>query len=296
MIKIMKKNQIKKSGVAISFVLPALILLFMFVIIPFMLSFYYSFMDYNILKPKAMSFVGLDNFKKLFEDKIFIKSIYNTFRFAIFVVPLQLAAALGLALLVNNKLKGIKLFRLAFFAPTVLSLVVISILWIMIYNPNNGLLNSILNSVGIASQPFLTDPTQAMYCIVFLSAWQGAGFQMMIFLAGLQDIPPYLYEAAEVDGATKFEKFLNITLPGLKNISGLLFLTITIGALQLLVQPMMMTQGGPLNSTVTIVYEIYQTGYKYRNMGYGSAMAVVFTAIVLAIVLIQNKFMVSKED
>ena len=166
----------------------------------------------------------------------------------------------------------------------------------MIYNPNNGLLNSILNSVGIASQPFLSDPTQAMYCIVFLSAWQGAGFQMMIFLAGLQDIPTYLYEAAEVDGASKFQQFFNITLPGLKNISVLLFLTITIGAVQLLVQPMMMTQGGPLNSTVTIVYEIYQTGYKYRNMGYGSAMAVVFTAIVLVIVLIQNKLMVSKED
>ena len=153
-----------------------------------------------------------------------------------------------------------------------------------------------LNSVGIASQPFLSDPAQAMYCIVFLSAWQGAGFQMMIFLAGLQDIPTYLYEAAEVDGASKYQQFFNITLPGLKNISVLLFLTITIGALQLLVQPMMMTQGGPLNSTMTIVYEIYQTGYKYRNMGYGSAMAVVFTAIVLVIVLIQNKLMASKED
>ena len=292
----MKKNQIKKNSVAMSFVLPALILLFIFVIIPFMLSFYYSFMDYNILKPNAMSFVGLGNFKKVFADTIFIKSIYNTFRFTILVVPLQLAAALGLALLVNNKLKGIKLFRLAFFAPTVLSLVVISILWLMIYNPNNGLLNAILNSVGIASQPFLTDSTQAMYCIVFLSAWQGAGFQMMIFLAGLQDIPTYLYEAAEVDGASKFQQFFNITLPGLKNISVLLFLTITIGAVQLLVQPMMMTQGGPLNSTVTIVYEIYQTGYKYRNMGYGSAMTVVFTAIVLVIVLIQNKLMISKED
>jgi len=296
MIRIMKKNQIKKNAVSMSFVLPALILLFIFVIIPFMLSFYYSFMDYNILKPKAMSFVGLDNFKKLFNDKIFTQSIYNTFKFTFLVVPLQLAVALGLALLVNKKLKGIKLFRLAFFAPTVLSLVVISILWTFIYNPNNGLLNAMLNSVGIASQPFLSDPAQAMYCIVFLSAWQGAGFQMMIFLAGLQDIPTYLYEAAEVDGASKYQQFFNITLPGLKNISVLLFLTITIGALQLLVQPMMMTQGGPLNSTMTIVYEIYQTGYKYRNMGYGSAMAVVFTAIVLVIVLIQNKLMASKED
>lgn len=292
----MKKNEIKKSAVSLSFILPALILLSVFIILPFLLSFYYSFMDYNILKPKDMTFVGLDNFKKLFEDTVFKQSIFNTFKFAIFVVPLQLSVALGLALLVNNKLKGIKLFRLAFFAPTVLSLVVISILWLFIYSPNDGLLNVMLNSVGIPSQPFLSDPNQAMYCIIFLSAWQGAGFQMMIFLAGLQDIPAYLYEAAEIDGATRFQQFLNITLPGLKNISVLLFLTITIAALQLLVQPMMMTQGGPLNSTMTIVYEIYQTGYKYRNMGYGSAMAVVFTAIVLIIVLIQNKLINSKED
>ena len=292
----MKKNEIKKSAVSLSFILPALILLSVFIILPFLLSFYYSFMDYNILKPKDMTFVGLDNFKKLFEDTVFKQSIFNTFKFAIFVVPLQLSVALGLALLVNNKLKGIKLFRLAFFAPTVLSLVVISILWLFIYSPSDGLLNVMLNSVGIPSQPFLSDPNQAMYCIIFLSAWQGAGFQMMIFLAGLQDIPTYLYEAAEIDGATRFQQFLNITLPGLKNISVLLFLTITISALQLLVQPMMMTQGGPLNSTMTIVYEIYQTGYKYRNMGYGSAMAVVFTAIVLIIVLIQNKLINSKED
>lgn len=292
----MKKNEIKKSAVSLSFILPALMLLSVFIILPFLLSFYYSFMDYNILKPKDMTFVGLDNFKKLFEDTVFKQSIFNTFKFAIFVVPLQLSVALGLALLVNNKLRGIKLFRLAFFAPTVLSLVVISILWLFIYSPNDGLLNVMLNSVGIPSQPFLSDPNQAMYCIIFLSAWQGAGFQMMIFLAGLQDIPTYLYEAAEIDGATRFQQFLNITLPGLKNISVLLFLTITISALQLLVQPMMMTQGGPLNSTMTIVYEIYQTGYKYRNMGYGSAMAVVFTAIVLIIVLIQNKLINSKED
>lgn len=292
----MKKNEIKKSAVSLSFILPALMLLSVFIILPFLLSFYYSFMDYNILKPKDMTFVGLDNFKKLFEDTVFKQSIFNTFKFAIFVVPLQLSVALGLALLVNKKLKGIKLFRLAFFAPTVLSLVVISILWLFIYSPNDGLLNVMLNSVGIPSQPFLSDPNQAMYCIIFLSAWQGAGFQMMIFLAGLQDIPAYLYEAAEIDGATRFQQFLNITLPGLKNISVLLFLTITISALQLLVQPMMMTQGGPLNSTMTIVYEIYQTGYKYRNMGYGSAMAVVFTAIVLIIVLIQNKLINSKED
>lgn len=186
-------------------------------------------------------------------------------------------------------MRGISIFRLAFFAPTVLSLVVVSILWSYIYNPNNGLLNSLLQVVGMNPQPFLTSTKQAMICIVILSAWQGCGFQMMIFLAGLQDIPQFLYEAADVDGASAFQKFKNITLPGLRNISVFISLSIVIGAFQLLIQPMMMTQGGPQNSTVTIVYQIYQTGYKFRNMGYGSAMACVFTLLVLIITILQKK-------
>lgn len=295
MIKKINKDIIKKNLSSFSFVVPAIILLTTFLIIPFILSFYYSFTNYNILKPKSIDFIGLDNFKRLLTDEVFIKSIVNTFKFAIMVVPIQLSLALGLALLVNKKMRGIQIFRLAFFAPTVLSLVVISILWIYIYNPNNGLLNAMLEMVGISRQPFLTSPKQAMYCIVFLSAWQGAGFQMMIFLAGLKEIPVYLYESAEIDGASRFMKFIHITLPGLKNISVFLFLTITLSAFQLLVQPMMMTQGGPLNSTVTIVYQIYQYGYKYRSMGYGSAMAIVFTFMVLIIAFVQRKIIVNED-
>ncbi|WAG65062.1 sugar ABC transporter permease [Clostridium estertheticum] len=280
---------------ALSFVLPALILLTMFLFIPFILTTYYSLTNYNILKPNDISFVGLENFKRLLIDDVFKKSIFNTLHFAIIVVPLQLVMALGLALLVNKKMRGIGIFRLAFFSPTVLSLIVISILWTFIYDPNNSLLNSMLKFIGISAQPFLTSSTQAMYCIIFLSAWQGAGFQMMIFLAGLQDIPQFLYEAADIDGASTIQKFLYITIPGLKNISIFLFLTITISAFQLLIQPMMMTQGGPQNSTMTVVYEIYQYGYKFRSMGYGSAMAVIFTLMVLVIALVQKKFVVDQD-
>ena len=229
-----------------------------------------------------MKFVGLKNFIKLAQDTVFRKSIINTFVFVLLVVPLQVGLGLGLALLINKKLKGISIFRLAFFAPTVLSLVVVSILWSYIYNPNNGLLNSLLGSVGIGPFKFLNDPNTAMLCIVILSAWQGCGFQMMIFLSGLQDIPAYLYEAAAVDGATPFQQFTNITLPGLKNITTFVGLAIVVSAFQLIVQPMMMTGGGPQNSTMTIVYEIYQTGFKYNQMGYGSAMALVFTVMVIS--------------
>lgn len=261
---------------------PAVILLFVFLFVPFIMTLGYSFTNYNILKPDAMKFVGLKNFIKLAQDTVFRKSIINTFVFVLLVVPLQVGLGLGLALLINKKLKGISIFRLAFFAPTVLSLVVVSILWSYIYNPNNGLLNSLLGSVGIGPFKFLNDPNTAMLCIVILSAWQGCGFQMMIFLSGLQDIPAYLYEAAAVDGATPFQQFTNITLPGLKNITTFVGLAIVVSAFQLIVQPMMMTGGGPQNSTMTIVYEIYQTGFKYNQMGYGSAMALVFTVMVIS--------------
>lgn len=297
--KVTKKKEKwnKESLTGLAFIAPAVILLFIFLFIPFILTIGYSFTNYNILKPSNMDFVGLKNFIKLTKDTVFLKSIINTFVFVVLVVPLQVGLALGLAMLVNRKIKGISIFRLAFFAPTVLSLVVVSILWTYIYNPNNGLLNSLLGSLGIGPFKFLSNPSTAMLCIVVLSAWQGCGFQMMIFLAGLQDIPVYLYEAARVDGATKLQQFIHITLPGLKNIAVFISLNIVVSAFQLIIQPMMMTAGGPQNSTMTIVYEIYQTGFKYNQMGYGSAMALVFTIMVLVITLVQNKITAkSNED
>lgn len=284
-----KKTLSRESLTGLLFIGPAVILLFVFLLIPFMLTIGNSFTNYNILKPGQTEFVGLKNFIKLTNDTVFMKSIVNTFVFVILVVPLQVCLALGLVLLINRKLRGISIYRMAFFAPTVLSLVVVSILWSYIYNPNNGLLNSLLGNLGLGPYKFLNDPKTAMLCIVVLSAWQGCGFQMMIFLSGLQDIPLYLYEAAEVDGATKFQQFVNITLPGLSNIAVFVSLNIVVSAFQLIIQPMMMTAGGPQNATMTIVYEIYQTGFKYNQMGYGSAMALVFTVMVLIITLVQNK-------
>lgn len=288
-MKAPRKKMTKENWTGIAFITPALVLLFIFLFIPFFMTVGYSFTNYNILKPDRMEFVGIKNFIRLTQDTVFLKSIVNTFVFVILVVPLQVCLALGLALMINRKMKGISVYRLAFFAPTVLSLVVVSILWTYIYNPNNGLLNSLLGSVGIGPFKFLNDPKTAMLCIVILSAWQGCGFQMMIFLSGLQDIPQYLYEAAAVDGATKWHQFWHITIPGLKNITVFISLSIVVSAFQLIIQPMMMTAGGPQNSTMTIVYEIYQTGFKYNKMGYGSAMALVFTVMVLILTLIQNK-------
>ena len=218
-MKAPRKKMTKENWTGLAFVAPAFVLLAIFLFVPFFMTVGYSFTNYNILKPDRMEFVGLKNFIRLTQDTVFMKSIVNTFVFVILVVPLQVCLALGLALMINRKMKGISVYRLAFFAPTVLSLVVVSILWTYIYNPNNGLLNSLLGSVGIGPFKFLNDPKTAMLCIVILSAWQGCGFQMMIFLSGLQDIPQYLYEAAAVDGATKWNQFWNITIPGLRNIT-----------------------------------------------------------------------------
>ncbi|MCE7794823.1 sugar ABC transporter permease [Salipaludibacillus sp. CUR1] len=284
----LKTREGKEALTGYFFLLPALLLLGVFLLYPMGAAFYYSFTDFYILRPGEKNFIGLENFQMIIGDAEFRQALRNTLYFTFLVVPIQIAVALGLALLVNKKLKLKVFFRTAYFSPVVMSLVVVSILWTFMYNPNEGLINEMLGLLGIPPQPFLTSPDQAMNSIIVMSVWQGAGFQMMIFLAGLQNIPDHLYEAADIDGANTFHKFLHVTLPGLKNISLFIFITITIAAFKLLVQPMIMTQGGPLGSTKSLVYHIYEVGFNYRDVGYASAMAVVFTVMVLTITIIQR--------
>ena len=163
-----KKERLKENIMGYSFLAPALILLFIFLVIPVGMVIYYAFTDYYLLTPEDRKFVGLQNFMRLAQDPIFIKSFLNTLKFVVWIIPVQLGAALGMALIVNKKRKGNMFFKVAFFAPVVMSLVVISILWLYLLNPNNGLLNALLNKIGISSQPFLTSPKQAMYAIVFV--------------------------------------------------------------------------------------------------------------------------------
>ncbi|PYZ93460.1 ABC transporter permease [Salipaludibacillus keqinensis] len=284
----LKTQEGKEALTGYLFLAPALLLLGIFLLYPMGTAFYYSLTDFYILRPNEKNFIGFENFQMIFGDAEFRQAFSNTLYFAFLVVPIQIGVALGLALLVNKKLRFKVFFRTAYFSPVVMSLVVVSILWTFMYNPNEGLINEMLSLLGIPEQPFLTSPDQAMNSIIVMSVWQGAGFQMMIFLAGLQNIPNHLYEAADIDGATTFQKFLHVTLPGLKNISLFIFITITIAAFKLLVQPMIMTQGGPLGSTKSLVYHIYEVGFNYRDVGYASAMAVVFTIMVLVITIIQR--------
>jgi len=274
---------------AYGFLTPALILATLFIVLPIILAFTYGFTDYYLLKPNDKEFIGLENFKRMLTDEVLIQSFKNTLKFVVFVVPLQLSMALGLALIVNKKISGVGFFRTAYFSPAVLSLVVISILWTVMLNPTSGLINELLTNIGISKQPFLSSASQAMYTIIGISAWSGCGYQMMIFLAGLKNIDGSLYEAADIDGANAFQKFLFITIPSLKPILMFLVITTTIQAFKLIVQPMVMTGGGPDYSTITILQYIYEYGFRHRNIGYASAITLVFTIFLVVISIIIKK-------
>lgn len=296
---LLKKTPANKIGwrdnvLAYTFLGPSLLILSVFLVIPSIMAVYYAFTDYYLLTPDLRKFVGFDNFIKLFKDPIFLKSLSNTLKFVVLVIPLQIGAALGLALLLNKKRKANTFFKVAYFSPVVMSLVVISVLWLYLLNPNEGMINNVLTHVGLPPQPFLTSPEQAIFTIVFVSVWQGAGFQMLIFLAGLQNIPGDVYEAAQLDGMNKWQRFIYITLPLLKPTSIFIFITTLISAFKLLVQPMVMTQGGPVNSTMTVVYYIYQTGFTDRMVGYASSIALLFGTMIGLVTLAQRKLV--KED
>ncbi|ULT56642.1 sugar ABC transporter permease [Neobacillus drentensis] len=283
------KRQQKVLGVLFS--LPALALLFTFLILPVILAFVYSFMNYNMLNPDEKVFTGLDNYIRLFQDKIFFTALKNTLYFTVLVVPLQCGVALFLAILVNKKVKAASLGRVFFFSPVVTSMVVVAILWTFLYNVDNGLINHTLNFFGIKNQPFLLSPNQAMNSIIFMSIWQAAGFQMMIFLAGLKDVPEELYEAAEIDGANVWQKFRNVTLPSIQHVTGFVLIITTIQAFRLFIQPYVMTNGGPSDSTKTLVFMLYENGFQFRDVGYSSAIAVIFFLVVLVTSMILKKIL-----
>lgn len=280
-------NKKAEKIMGMTFFGPALVLLTLFLFIPMILTLVFSFTDFFTLDPQSTKFVGLENYVRLFKDELFGKAFLNTIKFAIIVVPLKMGGALLLALGINKVTHCKKYFKVAFFIPVVMSLAVVSTLWMQLYSPD-GLINTILNNLGIASQPFIHSKEQALASISIMSIWQGMGYQMIIFLGALQAISPSLYEAAEIDSASPWKTFVNVTLPELKPITVYVLLTITIGAFKLVVQPMVMTGGGPAFSTYSMVYDIYETGTVNWDMGYASAMSIIFAILVIILASIQN--------
>lgn len=335
--------------------LPALLILLIFLVIPFFIAFAAAFTNQRLISPNPTEFVGLRNFERLLTirpftleplvdeetgavmrdddgnidyprlrnftrknpdypelnglreltswqsgdnrtvilagDVVFIRALVNTTIFAAVIAPLQGGLALLLALLLNQALLYINVFRAIYFAPVVVSMVVVSILWRFIYDGHNGLLNAILAALSFgAFEPvdWLGNPYTAMPALIAMSAWQGVGFHMVIWLAGLQTIPASLYEAASLDGAGAWQKFRYVTWPGLRNTAVLVLIVITIQATGLFIQVDVMTRGGPLDATQSVVYQAVQRGYDKQDIAEGAAISVILFFMVLTVSLVQR--------
>ncbi|MEN8234076.1 MAG: sugar ABC transporter permease [Actinomycetota bacterium] len=276
------------------FLAPAGILLLVFIVVPFALAVGFSFTNQRLISPLPTKFIGLDNYFGQLTDGMFWKSLWNNTRFAVFVVPFQTAFALFLAVLVNQKIKGRVVFRTIFFTPVTVVMAAAATIWVLLFNAD-GLVNAGLELItfGHFSPDWLNSTVWAMPAVVIVSIWQGVGFQMIILLAALQDVPGELYEAASIDGASTWEQFMNVTLPGIRNQLIFVLTITTILAMRLFDQPMLMptSPGGPLDSTRTAMVHMVDIGYSRQNIGRGSAIAVIFFVIVLVLTLIQRRFL-----
>lgn len=282
----MTKRAIKNTATAYLFLLPNLIGFLIFTLIPIICSMGLSVMEWDSANP--MVFVGLDNFKRLLTDETFRISLWNTFYYSVFTVPLTMAAALGLALILNQKLKGINIFRTIFFFPHVASLVAIAVVWNLLFHPTLGPVNNLLRALGAANPPGWTSSIHwAMPVIIIVSVWKSMGYYMILYLSGLQAIPAELYEAAKMDGANAFQRFKSITLPMLTPTTFFVSIMLTIACFKVFDLVSVMTNGGPGRATNVLVLHIYNTAFINYEFGYASAISMVLFLIVLVITIIQ---------
>jgi len=276
----------QETRAAFLFILPALLLLVLFIFYPMARALLISFENYNLISASS-SPAGLDNYKQLLSDSTFLDSLGHSFYFAAIVIPLQTLISLGLALLVRRSFRGVGLFRTIYFLPVVVSFAIASTIFKLIYNKDYGMLNVILKGIGLPTADFLSNPDISMIGIILLCIWKAMGFFMIVFLAGLNNIPDSLYEAAHVDGAGPIQQFFLVTLPLLKRTTAFVVIITTMDALKIFVPVYITTSGGPAQSTNTVVYYIYETAFKQMNMGYASAAAFILFAIVLIISIVQ---------
>ncbi len=269
------------------FVAPPVILFLMFTLIPMIMAIGMSFTKYDVINPPT--FAGLENFRKLLRDEFFRTAMKNTCVYTLLYVPLGLLLSLGAALFLNAEQKFVGLFRTLFYLPVLSSTVATATLWFWILNPQMGLLNGILKIFGIPNQAWLYDSRLAMISIVMMSLWAGFGGNMMIFLAGLKGIPIVYYEAARIEGATRWQMFLRITMPSITKTTFLVSTMLIIGTFQVFDQAYVLTKGGPGNATITLVYYIYNSGFKNLNMGYASSMSLVLFVIILLMTVLNTK-------
>lgn len=267
---------------------PYIIHFIIFVAFPVAFSIVLIFHKWNIISP--MEYIGLGNFIRLFNDEFFFKSVLNTLIFLLIHIPLQIIIALTIAEALNRKIKFKGFFRAAYFLPVIVSGVVVTMLWQQLYGYDSGLINRFLINLGFGKVGWLVDPYVAMPSIAIMATWKNVGLYIILFLVGLQTVPPHYYEAAEIDGANYFQKFFKITLPSINPTIFMVVVLSTIGGFSLFIEPYIMTGGGPLNSTLSAVLYIYKQGFFYYHMGYAATLGFFFALLILSVVVIQRKF------
>lgn len=281
------------------FLTPALTAIFLFFFLPVLAAFVISFTDldiYALADSARLRFIGLDNYRRLIGDPLFWTAMKNTFYFVVTATPLSIAVSLAAAILLNSRLIRFKaIFRLNYFLPVVTTLVAVAVIWRFIYHPRFGLLNYALGFVGINPIDWLGDPRWAMPAIILMAVWKNFGYNMIIFIAGLQNISDELYEAAQIEGASPWKQFKYVTLPLLAPTTLFVSVITMIGFFQLFAEPYVMTQGGPVNKTLSIVLYMYQEGFRWWNMGYSAAIAFVLFGVIFIFTAIQLKIRKAEE-
>lgn len=270
---------------------PALLVIGVFFFLPALGALAVSLTDfdlYALADPRNVRFVGLENYAQLVSRPLFWKSLGNTLYFVLAGVPLSIAVSLGAALLLDSKLARFRAFyRTAYFAPVVTTLVAVAVVWRYIFHTRYGLMNEGLAQLGLGPVDWLGDPRWAMPAIILLAVWKNFGYNMVIFIAALQSVPRDLYEAARIDGASAWRQFRSITLPMIAPTLALVGIITTAGYFQLFAEPYVMTEGGPLQSTLSVLYFMYEEGFKWWNLGSASAVAFVLFLVIFAFTLLQ---------
>lgn len=271
-----------------AFIAPNFLGIAAFLLLPIIASFALSFTNWDMVSDPEL--VGLDNYRRMADDPQLWVSLRNTAALAVMSIPLGIAASLGLALALNRKLKGINIFRAAFFLPVIASMVAVAMVWRWVYNSEFGLLNQALRSVGLPAQNWLTNPDLVLPSLVLVMVWKSMGYNMVLFLAGLRAIPRHLYEAAELDGANPWQRFRNVTLPLLAPTMFFVTVMSVIGSFQVFDVVYIMTGGGPGDSSRVFYYWLWENAFEFFRMGYASAMAWLLFVILFVATLIQMRF------
>ena len=280
------RTLVREWGLFLALVAPNLLFLFAFTYWPLVYNAYLSLVDWDMISPEK-TFTGLDNYKDLFTTPAFWRIVANTFYFVIVGVGATMAVALAVALLLNQKLHGRGVARTVVFAPTVLTGSAVAIVWVYIFDPTYGLLRVFLNLVGITSPKWLTDLVWAMPALLIVYVWKNFGYAVIVYLAGLQGIPKEIYEAAIVDGASPWDRFRHVTWPGLGPISFFLLVTSILNSFQAFDIVQVMTKGGPVNATNTLIYHLYEEGFVAFHAGRAAAIGIVLFALMLAVTVVQ---------